>query len=104
MVRPALLLLLLALPLAASCGDDDTDPLIEALLPDHGKPGDTVELVGERMDGLQRQVSFGGEAAVVLTWQDRRARVQVPERPGGWTTVVVTVDGRPSNAVGFWVD
>jgi hypothetical protein len=104
MARKVLLLLLLALPQAAACGDDPTAPELEALLPDHGKPGDVVEVVGERLDGLQRQVSFGGEAALVLTWQDRRARVQVPKRPGGWTTVVVTVDGRPSNAVGFWVE
>jgi len=67
-------------------------------------PGTVVDLVGERFAGAERQVHFGGVAAVVDSWQDRRARVRVPAGPTGLTVVVVTIDGRPSNPLEFFVE
>jgi hypothetical protein len=92
------------LALLAGCGDDVVDPRIEAILPDRGAPGTVVDVVGERFAGVERQVSFGGVAAVVDSWQDQRARVRVPAGPTGLTVVVVTIDGRPSNPVDFLVE
>jgi len=90
----------------AACGDEPVAPRIEAILPDHGQPGENVDLVGERFGeaGAQRQVSFGGEPAQVSLWQAGRARVVVPSRAAGLTLVTVTVDGRPSNAVNFQIE
>ena len=94
------LCLLLAL---CACGDDLHDPLIEAILPDSASPGVMVDVVGERFDGVTRQVSFGATPAQAVLWQDRRVRVQVPAGISGLTRVVVTVDGMPSNPVSFQV-
>lgn len=97
----ALLLLLLLMP---ACGDEPLAPRIEAILPDHGQPGESVDVVGERFGGTVRQVSFGGEPAQVSLWQAARARVAIPSRAAGLTLVTVTVDGRPSNAVSFQIE
>lgn len=93
-------LLLAVLP---RCGEE-LDPRIEAILPDHAAPAQIVEVVGERFAGTVQQVSFGGQAAEVLRWQDQRARTRVPGTAAGWTVVVVTVEGRTSNAVSFFVE
>jgi hypothetical protein len=104
-IRWALAGLCLTLFLSA-CGDEPVAPRIEAILPDHGPPGESVDLVGERFGetGSQRQVSFGGVPAQVSLWQAGRARVVVPSRSAGLTLVTVTVDGRPSNAVNFQIE
>jgi len=96
----ALLLLL------AGCGSEPQNPRIEAALPDHALPGQAVDLVGERFGapGLEHVVGFGGSAAQVLLWQEQRIRVRVPQRSPGLTLVVVSVEGRPSNAVNFTVE
>ena len=97
----------LALTLAlAACGDDPAAPRIEAILPAHGQPGESVDVVGERFGGAEarRQVSFGGEPVQVSLWQAGRARVVVPSRSAGLTLVTVTVDGMPSNAVSFQIE
>lgn len=102
MVRTAVIAGLLAL--FVGCGDDVVDPRIEAILPDRGAPGTVVDVVGERFAGAERQVHFGGVAAAVDSWQDRRARVRVPAGPTGQTVVVVTIDGKPSNPADFFVE
>ena len=90
--------------LAAGCGGlDFSPPAIEAILPDHARTGETVEVVGERFLGSDRVVSFGGQSAQVMLWQERRARTTVPAGPMGATLVVVMVDGQRSNAVTFTV-
>jgi len=104
MTRWLIGLLLLLLALTAACGDDARNPLIEAILPPHAAPGELVDIVGERFGGGAHQVSFGGSAAEVMLWQDRRVRVEVPSGASGLTVVVLTVDGMPSNAVSFTVD
>jgi hypothetical protein len=86
------------------CGDDPVGPLLEAVLPARGAPGEVVDLVGERFEGALRGASFGGQQAVVVEWQARRARVQVPALGPGATSVVVTVDGRVSAPRSFTVE
>lgn len=102
-MRPGLWALV-ALIGVAGCGEDPLGPLLEAVLPARGAPGVTVELVGERFEGSQRSASFGGMQAAILEWQPRRARARVPELAAGSTLVVVTVEGRPSAALGFYVE
>ena len=102
---PRGLLALLALLLLGLAGcDESQDPLIEAILPARAAPGVAVEIVGERFSGAERQVSFGGVAASVLAWQERRARAIVPAGIAGLTIVVITIDGRPSNPKSFFVE
>jgi hypothetical protein len=48
-------------------------------------------------------VSFGGRAARVRRWDEGRIVVEVPAGSGA-TLVVVTVDGRASNAVDFQIE
>jgi hypothetical protein len=99
--------LALGLPLLLGlqgCGEAGPGPAIQALLPARGAPGQPVDVVGERFAGAARGVAFGGSLAQALEWQERRARVLVPALPAGHTTVVVTVDGRPSNAASFYVE
>ncbi len=93
--------LLVALLSSAAACSDPSDPQIEALLPERGSPGSIVEIVGERFDGRERSVAFGGTSAEVLLWQPQRARARVPGGLSGLTLVVVTIDGRPSNAATF---
>lgn len=102
--RAGRLALLLPVLLSASCGDDPVDPRVEAILPDHGQPGDQVDVVGERFAGTERQVSFGGAPVQVTQWHEGRVRVVVPALAAGLTLVVVTIDGRPSNPVNFRIE
>jgi len=90
--------------LATGCGRELVDPTIDATLPGHGRAGSTIDVVGERFSGEQRSVAFGGQPAEVVIWQDRRARVLVPKLVSGNVIVVVTIDGRRSNAQPFFVD
>jgi len=102
-VRRPLLIALAVLGLAG-CGDEAVGPRLLALLPDRGAPGLAVDLVGERLAGASVAVSFGTTPAPVVQLEERRARVQVPTRSAGATTVVITVDGRPSAPLTFTVD
>lgn len=103
--RRALLLACGIVACAGACSDNLEDPLIEALLPARGAPGQLLDLVGERFTATRGTVHFGGRPAKVLIWTPQRARVQVPDVGlFGWTLVVLTAAGRPSNAVAFYVD
>lgn len=94
----------LLLVLAAGCGDDPLGPSLEAVLPARAAPGASVDLVGERFEGSPRGAAFGGYEATVLEWQPRRARVIVPTRGAGLTSVVVMVAGRSSAPLSFTVE
>jgi IPT/TIG domain len=101
----ALLLICGIAACAGACSDDLKDPLIEALLPTRGAPGALVDVVGERFTLTRGLVHFGGRPAKVLIWTPQRARVQVPDAGlFGLTLVVLTAEGRPSNAVAFFVE
>ena len=98
-------LLLAALLLSGSglsACSDATGPHIDALVPGRAPAGAIVEVVGERFNGTERTVAFGGAAAKVLVWGDKRARVIVPAGKTGLTPVVVKVDGQVSNPVDFY--
>jgi hypothetical protein len=89
--------------LGSGCGSSPIDPLIEAAMPDRAAVGEAVDLVGERFAGSQRSVNFGAHEAVVVSWQDKRVRTIVPAGAWGTTLAVVTIDGRRSNALSFYV-
>jgi len=78
-------------------------PHIETLLPGSAPGGAVVDVVGERFGGSTRSVAFGGMPARALSFDDRRARVVVPDGLAGAVLVVVTVEGLPSNGVTFFV-
>lgn len=102
--RAALISPVLAILWGAACEDDPTQPRIEALLPAKAVAGALIDVVGERFDGTRRFVSFGAIPAEVVLWQAQRARVRVPAGLSGWTVVVVTVDGTPSNTTSFFIE
>lgn len=98
------LVLALAAVTCWSCGDDPVAPRIERVLPDSGRAGTVVDIVGERFGGSERAVHFGAVAARIQFWQQGRVRVEVPGGPAGLVPLVVTVDGRPSPAADFFVE
>jgi hypothetical protein len=93
---------LLAL-LLGGCGSDAQSPALQAVLPDRAAPGAQVDLVGDRLVG-NSEVHFGGTAAEIVLREARRLRVIVPKVAPGLQLVVVTVDGRVSNALSFTVE
>ena len=93
---------LLAL-LVDGCSSSSLDPLLQAVLPDRAAPGAAVDVVGDRLIG-DVEVHFGGSPASILTSEARRLRVQVPSCTPGLQLLVVTVDGRVSNALDFTVE
>jgi hypothetical protein len=89
--------------LLPACGDG-VAPLVEAVLPERSAAGQPVDVVGQHFGDGDGVVSFGGRAAEVLLWTDRRVRVRVPSCPEGALLLVVTAGGAPSNAVRFYVE
>jgi hypothetical protein len=87
----------------AACAADGPEPAVRALVPGSGRPGQTVEIQGRGFMPVGF-VAFGGEAADVTMWDDGRIRVLIPTIRPGPTTVVVTVDGRQSEALRFEVE
>ncbi len=102
--RAVLLLVFAASALLSGCGEALSDPTITAVLPQRGVVGAEVDILGDRFQGSSRFVSFGGVQASIWLGEAGRVRVQVPEGPLGQTLVVVTIDGRPSNAISFLVE
>ena len=66
--------------------------------------GAEVDILGQRFEGATRAVHFGGAPARIILWGDGRVRVGVPRLDPGYAVVVLTVDGRPSNAISFQVE
>jgi hypothetical protein len=106
---------LLALALLVGCEGVDP-PVIASVTPASAPRGETVELAGERFCELaddscapfSGSVAFGLELpqirAVPVSWAPQRIRLVVPQNVAdGATVIVVTVDGRTSNAVEFTV-
>jgi IPT/TIG domain len=79
-----------------------TTPVISSLTPASGAVGASVVIAGSEFGTLQGTVSFNGVSASPTVWSDTSITVPVPS---GATTgsVVVTVDGIPSNGVTFTV-
>lgn len=81
-------------------------PQITSISPDHGKKGESVEIIGKNFgdDRSKGSVTFGGtEATSIASWSDTRITATIPE---GASTgdVIVTVAGTESNGYPFTVD
>ena len=105
------------------CGDDGgpRTPHIDSLAPAMAAVGGSVDVLGRNFCGetgamddgactetVSGFVAFGAAPTVVraqvTSWKDTRIQIAVPAGvSGGVTTVVVTVDGIPSNAADFEV-
>jgi hypothetical protein len=88
----------------AGCGGE-TGPLLQAVLPGRAPPGAPIDILGERLEGDPLFISLDGESLELLLREQKRLRARVPAaaRPGQ-QLLVVTVDGRPSNALPFTVE
>jgi hypothetical protein len=89
--------------LAAGCGSDAQSPLLSSVLPDRAAPGAAVDVVGDRLTG-NSEAHLGGVAAEIVLREARRLRLIVPKVSPGLQLLVVTVDGRVSNALSFTVE
>lgn len=119
MARPVMKLGVAALGLAACA--PAVGPSVDRVEPSQAAHGATVTVYGEDFCGDGRAagdgtcttlppggVTFGLELpaarAEVVSWDDGTIRVTVPDAaPAGATDIVVTVDGRSSNAADFTV-
>ena len=121
MLRPLGMALFVAL-LAPACGDDGGGggPHINSLAPPEAMVGAAVEVLGQNFCGEAGPAEGGGcmtavsgfvtfgvapglVRAGVMTWDETRITVTVPSGVTGPTSVVVTVDGVPSNTKDFEV-
>ena len=96
---------------------DDGGPRIDRVSPPAAAAGATVEVVGERFcagaasaschEEVAGFVTFGLEPpqrrGLIASWTDSRIQVVVPAQAPGSADVIVTVDGRSSNAADFEV-
>jgi hypothetical protein len=98
---PRLLPFLLLFSVSLGCSDDPLAPTIARILPEAAKSGTDVDIIGERFSGDVVSVAFGGIAGRIVFRQQGRLRVTVPKVRAGQLMVVVTVDGRRSNAAVF---
>ena len=102
--------------LLAGCGEGVEPPAIATVTPASAPRGATIELAGEGFCEVaddtcapfSGSVDFGLEPpqvrAVPVSWAPARIQLVVPQNVAdGATVIVVTVDGRTSNAVDFTV-
>jgi hypothetical protein len=104
---------------ACSANDDVPAPAIGGLQPDHGVPGIAVTVSGSylcqqpRADGSDVDplacahtgtITFGTTPAVVVSYSDTSASIEVPPLVAGAVDVGVSVAGRSSNRVRFVVE
>src|SRR5262249_32515250 len=98
--------------MVVACGTDSTAPHLDSVMPGQGRANQVVTLVGERLCGMTGDclhaasvVQFGIEPpmvdALVQTYAATSATIVVPSLAVGTTQIVVTVEGRTSNALAF---
>ncbi len=86
-------------------------PVLTALEPAGGAPGDEVVLHGYQLGRHGGTVAFGGALPAPLSWSDRRIRVRVPELARitdldgeeGWIAVAVWTEAGRGDALSFEV-
>lgn len=104
---------------ACSAGDDVPMPAISAIMPDHAAAGVGVTVSGSYLcqnlrtdngdvDPLACEhvgtVVFDVVPGLVMSYADTTVQVEVPGLAPGRFSVVVSVAGRTSNAVGFVIE
>ena len=94
---------------------DDGGPRLSSVSPASAGIGASVELRGDRFCGATANCADAGGhvelgitqplvQAPVLDYADTSATIQIPAlAPSGTTSIVLTVDGRSSNALAFEV-
>jgi hypothetical protein len=75
-------------------------PKIIRLIPESGKPGDTIHIKGRRFGLDQGKVTFNGIPAEVLTWRMETIYVKVPDKTTNGP-VIVNNGCDDSNSVPF---
>ena len=102
-----------ALALAGGCADDG-GPRLASITPGSAAPGATVELAGSRLCGtsgdcarvaatVELDAHPSAIDALPESWTATLADVIVPSVAPGTYPVIVTVDGRSSNALSLMV-
>jgi hypothetical protein len=83
------------------------EPILNAVAPAEGKPGDTVMLSGTNLGSSQNGsvVAFGSiNQLKSIDWNTTSIKVEVPQGlPIGTTTIMVIVNGVTSNKISFTV-
>ena len=82
-------------------------PSITSLNPDHGLPGSTVVIIGNRFratSGTHSYVKFGTTTATIQLWNDTGITCTVPNVAAAATAVAVTVLDQPSANKAFTVE
>ncbi|MGE0867755.1 MAG: IPT/TIG domain-containing protein [Kofleriaceae bacterium] len=104
----------MAVLVLAGCTDDG-GPRLRSVTPVAAARGTSVTIEGDRLCGSAGDCgSAGGEVqiglelpyakATVTSYTDTRAEIVIPSvAPTGPTELVITVDGRSSNSLGFEV-
>lgn len=76
-------------------------PFITAVSPNSGKASTQVSISGDNFGASIGSVQFGSELAPVISWNDTRIRVFVPQGLTGTAPVTVTTAAGASNAAEF---
>jgi len=101
---------------ACSANDDIPAPLVGSVTPDHGVAGSIVRIDGEFFCGAPPDgdevescemtgiVEFATTPSISTSWMATTIMVEVPTGVRGEVDLRVTVGGRHSNDVDFYVD
>ncbi|CAN5862032.1 hypothetical protein BH11MYX2_BH11MYX2_25700 [soil metagenome] len=90
----------------------DRQPALTGMSPDHGRPGDTVKLVGRNLSpgpvGVETSVSFetdkGPRTMAVLSWTGTDIQIRVPnDAPFGPTKITAMIGTRTLGPVDFLI-
>jgi len=97
-----------------ACGASENGPHLSEVIPSISAPGSTIEIRGDHFCGARAdcvnvpaKIELGIDSPIearVIAYADTSAMVEVPTTaPTGTTEIVLTVDGRSSNALAFTV-
>ena len=98
----------------AACTPDETAPHLDGVTPTSARAGASISLVGDNFCGaaidcvdVPAKFEFGLDPpmiqALVQSFASSSATIQVPPLAAGPTSILLTVEGRTSNALAFEV-
>jgi hypothetical protein len=91
-----------ALLLLCACVSGPPLPRVDRVVPVAARVGAVLDVYGAGFGG-DGFVTIGAAPAEAASWSDDHVAVTVPDLAAGATSLVVTVDGRPSNEVALEV-